>query len=343
MWRAMTLNRSMETTARPLYRLQELAQRPLAPVLVTEGEKACDAAARLLPAFAVVTNSVSIDRSDWSPLRARAVTIWPNAGADADANGTAFAKKVVKAILAAGAESVATIAPDVAADWDDGLGIDWNAADALAAGWDEKRAAALIASAALITHDPRERLKRMRKSPLYKITPIKNSDPAAWYKDEDGGTGKKLSDGGLRRAKIANKMTWLGWNKYDYPVRKAFNFFELDETNPYHWRILITYLSYGFFNLEDESGPRLKTMIENSKLLADSLKIQNAWSQLSPAEKRDTKFIKNLSDTEIIAALKKGSSVYSKYNDAALRKKLKDARLQAGWPLPVKQPVAPAK
>jgi hypothetical protein len=39
-------------TPRPLYRLQGLAERPSAPVLVTEGEKACDAAVRLLSAFA---------------------------------------------------------------------------------------------------------------------------------------------------------------------------------------------------------------------------------------------------------------------------------------------------
>ncbi|WP_213773435.1 hypothetical protein [Bradyrhizobium sp. dw_78] len=307
----------------------------MAPVLVIEGKKACDAAAWLLPTFAVITNLGDINDSDWSPLRGRAVTIWPNAGADADAAGLTFAKAAAKAILAAGASSVATIAPDVAADWDDALPIDWNVTDALAAGWDEKRAIAFVASAALIVDDPRKRLKKMRKWPLYKITPIEKGDPDAWYKGGGDVNGKKSSDGGLRRAKIANKMTWLGWNKYDYPVRKAFNFFELDETNPYHWRILITYLAYGFFNLEDESGPRLKTMIENSKLLEDSLKIQNA--------KRATGIIKNLSDTEIIAILKKGPSVYSEYNDAALRKKLKEARVQAGWPLPVKKPTAPGK
>src|SRR6185437_1450871 len=41
---------------RPLYGLQGLAERPSAPVVVTEGEKACDAARTLLPASVVVTS-----------------------------------------------------------------------------------------------------------------------------------------------------------------------------------------------------------------------------------------------------------------------------------------------
>ena len=110
-------------------------------MLVTEGEKACDAATRLLSAFAVVTNpngAKSADKADWSPLRGRVVTIWP----DADAAGLAFAKAATNAILVAGAASVATIAPP------QGVSVGWDAADALDAGWDEKRAADLMASAA---------------------------------------------------------------------------------------------------------------------------------------------------------------------------------------------------
>ena len=110
-------------------------------MLVTEGEKACDAATRLLSAFAVVTNpngAKSADKADWSPLRGRVVTIWP----DADAAGLAFAKAATNAILVAGAASVATIAPP------QGVSVGWDAADALDAGWDEKRAADLVASAA---------------------------------------------------------------------------------------------------------------------------------------------------------------------------------------------------
>src|SRR5262249_2058145 len=59
---------------RPLYGLEELADRPVARVVVCEGEKATDAARRLLPGFVVVTSpngSKSADKADWSPLRGR--------------------------------------------------------------------------------------------------------------------------------------------------------------------------------------------------------------------------------------------------------------------------------
>src|SRR5690349_2689177 len=65
---------------RPLYGLQQLAQKVAALVVVTEGEKAADAAAKLLPGVAVVTSpngSRSAGKADWSPLRNRRVVLWP--------------------------------------------------------------------------------------------------------------------------------------------------------------------------------------------------------------------------------------------------------------------------
>jgi putative DNA primase/helicase len=83
--------------ARPLYGLRQLAERPAAPVLVVEGEKAADAAARLLPGFVVVTSpngSKSARRADWSVLKARDVVIWP----DADAAGLQYARDVAEVV-----------------------------------------------------------------------------------------------------------------------------------------------------------------------------------------------------------------------------------------------------
>jgi putative DNA primase/helicase len=107
---AITWRWTSWATPRPLYGLHRLAERPSSPVVVTEGEKACDAAKRLLSGFVAVTNpngAKSADKADWTVLRGRVVTIWP----DADAAGLAFAKAAAKAILAAGAVSVSTIAP----------------------------------------------------------------------------------------------------------------------------------------------------------------------------------------------------------------------------------------
>ena len=125
---------------RPLYGLDRLAQRPAAPVLVTEGEKAADAAGGLLPHFVAVTSpngSKSAGKADWSPLRGRAVVVWP----DADVAGLEYARQVASLATAAGALSVMITSPP------DGALIGWDAADALAEGWDATRAAEYIAAA----------------------------------------------------------------------------------------------------------------------------------------------------------------------------------------------------
>ncbi|MFZ3354422.1 MAG: hypothetical protein WA268_26540, partial [Xanthobacteraceae bacterium] len=125
---------------RPLYGLQQLAERHSAPVVVCEGEKAADAAAQLLPGFVVVTSpngSKGAGQGDWSPLKGRVVTVWP----DADPPGHEYARQVPKGATVAGALSVAIVSPP--AD----VKVGWDAADALAEGWDEARTMALITAA----------------------------------------------------------------------------------------------------------------------------------------------------------------------------------------------------
>lgn len=113
---------------RPLYGLDRLAQRPDAPVIVTEGEKSANAAQRLAPAVTVVTwpgGCNAVAKADFSPLKGRRVAIWP----DADEPGHKAAKAVAQAALMAGAPEVSIIEPppDKANGWD--------LADAEAEGW----------------------------------------------------------------------------------------------------------------------------------------------------------------------------------------------------------------
>ena len=73
---------------RPLYGLDRLA-RLLSNPIITEGEKAADAAQRLFPAHPCLTwpnGTSSADKADWSPLAGRDVILWPDndpAGASA--------------------------------------------------------------------------------------------------------------------------------------------------------------------------------------------------------------------------------------------------------------------
>ena len=127
-------------TPRPLYGLDHLADKPNAQVLVTEGEKAADAAARLLPELAVVTSpngSKGASHADWTPLRGRAVIIWP----DADGAGLDYANAAARLVKRAGAKSVAIISPPADAF------VGWDAADAEADGWTQERCARLVRSA----------------------------------------------------------------------------------------------------------------------------------------------------------------------------------------------------
>jgi putative DNA primase/helicase len=65
----------------PLYGLELLAARPDAPVLVVEGEKACDAARAMFAEHVCVSwmrGVENVDRADWSPLTGRWVIIWPD-------------------------------------------------------------------------------------------------------------------------------------------------------------------------------------------------------------------------------------------------------------------------
>ena len=130
-------------TPRPLYGLDCLAQRPDAEVLVVEGEKAADAAQERFPDMVVITwpggvNSVA--SADWSPLRSRAVVVWP----DNDAPGMEAAQAVLRTCTAAGAVAVRVVAlpPELPEKWD--------LADELPEGWTSETPQQLLSEADVI-------------------------------------------------------------------------------------------------------------------------------------------------------------------------------------------------
>jgi hypothetical protein len=94
---------------RPLYGLDRLARRPLAPVLICEGEKAADAAEAVFATHVAVTSPGgcgAADKAEWSALKGRQVLIWP----DQDAPGRKYAAEAAELVAAAGAASVAIVA-----------------------------------------------------------------------------------------------------------------------------------------------------------------------------------------------------------------------------------------
>ncbi len=86
-WRAAGM-----PTPRPFYRLPDVLARRDARVLVVEGEKAADAAAKLFPDLVATTpphGALSPHKADWTPLKGRHVAVWP----DNDKAGAEYARR----------------------------------------------------------------------------------------------------------------------------------------------------------------------------------------------------------------------------------------------------------
>jgi 5S rRNA maturation endonuclease (ribonuclease M5) len=126
---------------RSLYGLDKLVERPSAPVVVVEGEKASEAARQLFVDTVVITSArgaKAAKETAWSPLSGRRVFIWP----DADDDGLAYASQVAELALQSGALEVRVLdLQKVKTQISRGAGVDqsdlakgWDAADALAEG-----------------------------------------------------------------------------------------------------------------------------------------------------------------------------------------------------------------
>lgn len=111
---------------RPLYGLDLLAARPTAPVLIVEGEKAADAARKIAGAHYVVVTwpggCQAWKKTGWEPVSGRRVLLWP----DADEPGRACMDAIASMVDRPDLKIIDTH------DLSDG----WDAADALADGWD---------------------------------------------------------------------------------------------------------------------------------------------------------------------------------------------------------------
>jgi hypothetical protein len=130
---------------RPLYRLERLAARSTAAVVLVEGEKTCEAAQRLLPSTVATTwpgGSKAYLHVDFSPLRNRKIICVPDAdqpGREAFCGRRGQHDKRVPGIVDLLADLGAMprlVEPETA------LPAGWDLADAEAEGWDTVRALA---------------------------------------------------------------------------------------------------------------------------------------------------------------------------------------------------------
>jgi putative DNA primase/helicase len=118
---------------RPLFNLDQLRTKT-GTVLVVEGEKAADAAAKLYSKAIVTTwpsGCKAIDKADWSPLNGRRVILWP----DADAVGQQAMDRLGQLLLRLPVDRVQMVTPPA------GVPEGWDLADAT---WSTDEAAAYI-------------------------------------------------------------------------------------------------------------------------------------------------------------------------------------------------------
>jgi putative DNA primase/helicase len=144
-------------------------------VLITEGEKAADAAALLFPDLVVISwcgGSNALQSVDWSPLAQRAVTLWP----DADAPGREAMASLSTLLLNQDCTVAVVIPPSCTED-------DWDLADAPGAdGWDLADADWTPAQAQAYLQRHRRPVSRPEppaSGPLVAPTPASDSAPAS--------------------------------------------------------------------------------------------------------------------------------------------------------------------
>jgi AAA domain/Domain of unknown function (DUF6371) len=114
---------------RPLYGLDKLAKRPDAPVILVEGEKTAKAAAKQLNEYVAVTwagGAKGIQYSDFSALKGREVTLWP----DNDDAGKAAMTSLVPILKQHGAKKIRQVQVP------DSLPKKWDLADPIPEGID---------------------------------------------------------------------------------------------------------------------------------------------------------------------------------------------------------------
>ena len=121
-WQAKLPDHYKEANSKPLYNLGKI-RATTGWVVVTEGEKACEAAAKYFPTLACTTWSGGCKghgKTDFSPLKDRKIFLWP----DADDEGRAAMQAVADKLLNLGAETVRIVRPP------EGVPKGWDIADA---------------------------------------------------------------------------------------------------------------------------------------------------------------------------------------------------------------------
>ena len=178
-------------------------------MIVTEGEKAADAAGELLPDYVAITSpggSKAAAAADWSMLAGRKVTIWP----DADEPGQAYARQVAEILAKLSPLPSIAIAKPAGS-----IPRGWDAADALAMGWTPAQAVALIAKAVPASNDDAEADARKPKTRDFLMSLL--GEVELWHDPERIAYATLFMGDHLENHQVGSDgfKNWLVWRAYE--------------------------------------------------------------------------------------------------------------------------------
>lgn len=210
-----------KANSKPLYNLGKI-RATTGWVVVTEGEKACEAAAKYFPTLACTTWSGGCKghgKTDFSPLKDRKIFLWP----DADDEGRDAMQAVADKLIRLGAETVRVVKPPEGAPkgWDiaDAEWPENEARDYLRHNFDEYTAPEVIPETGEVPVDDEPE----DENPLGSSAPFRclgHDRGSYYYLSRDGGQVIALSDSRHTKLGLLN-LAPLGWWASFFPKGAA--------------------------------------------------------------------------------------------------------------------------
>ena len=209
---------------RPVFNLPDLADRPEAPVLISEGEGKSLAAADLFPdhvSIAWTGGTAGIGHTDWAPLTGRAVILWP----DADDKGRACMAQLAQRLLPVAASVVVVKIPEA-------LPAGWDLADAAAEGWTQARASKILERYGKSVEAPPAPPEPPAKPPLPDVADIPRGQPFVclgfdegnyYYQPSSTGQITRISRGNHTETHLLALCPETGYWETLYPSKTGIN------------------------------------------------------------------------------------------------------------------------
>lgn len=189
-------------TLRPLYNAQELTKKPHARVMITEGEKACDAAQRMLPdwvCLSIFGGAGAVKKQNLAILKGRDCVLWP----DNDDNGRKAMAVLKDALKPLAKVSIVQFQHTVPK---------WDLANAETDGW--TREAILLQVDEDVMPDEIGEVVTVANNPWFKCLGFQNEpEDKCWYFSHRASALRSFTPASLDQKKMLTMATDAQWKQ----------------------------------------------------------------------------------------------------------------------------------